>query len=259
MSNSHRSVPVILAAAALAGACHESGPQVSPEGAAKSTKTKVLEAGAKVLQSNSPLAPLDIYLSGFHAMKADPQHQMEAHHYCRQVNEDFAQCVLFDGNTRDANLNGIEYIISEKLFEALPEQERQFWHPHNYEILSGQLAAPNIPGIAEKELMRGKMNSYGKTWHIWNTGVEGRPGDKLPLGEPMLAWSLNRDGELHPGLVESRDRRMGLDSLAKRRERADLATRAHPQAGVDALKGKFGPDTRDLPGVRDKGAAGPAR
>ncbi len=37
---------------------------------------------------------------------------MEAHHYCRVVNDDLLQCVLFDGNTRDANLIGIEYIIS---------------------------------------------------------------------------------------------------------------------------------------------------
>ena len=31
--------------------------------------------------------------------------------------------------------------------------------------------------------MKGKMNSYGKTWHVWNTGFyKGKPGDMLPLG-----------------------------------------------------------------------------
>jgi uncharacterized protein DUF1264 len=49
--------------------------------------------------------------------------------------------VLFDGNGRDANLIGIEYIISGRLFGTLPESEKPYWHPHNYEILSGQLAA----------------------------------------------------------------------------------------------------------------------
>ena len=58
------------------------------------------------------------------------------------MNQDFAQCALFDGNGRDARLNGVEYIISEKLFETLPHEERQYWHPHNAEILSGQLVAP---------------------------------------------------------------------------------------------------------------------
>jgi hypothetical protein len=48
-------------------------------------------------------------------MKDAPAEQVTSHHHCNQVNEDFAQCVLFDGNTRNANLHGIEYIISEKL------------------------------------------------------------------------------------------------------------------------------------------------
>ena len=58
-------------------------------------------------------------------MKDSPEDQMEVHHYCHQLNEDFAQCALFDGNTQDANLNGIEYIISEKLFSTLPEEEKK--------------------------------------------------------------------------------------------------------------------------------------
>jgi len=158
--------------------------------------------GARALQSNTPPKQLDIYLVGFHPMKDNPSVQMEAHHYCKQVNEDFAQCVLFDGNGKDANLNGIEYIISERLFNALPETERKYWHPHNYEILSGELIAPGLPRTAEKELMKGKMNSYGKTWHVWMTDNHGKRVDQLPVGEPHLAWSFNRDGEADPGLMD---------------------------------------------------------
>ena len=229
-----------------------SGPHANPGGEAKTPKTKILEAGAKLLQSSSPLKPFDIYLVGFHPMKDSPEDQMEAHHYCHQVNEDFAQCTLFDGNTKDANLNGIEFIISEKLFNTLPEGEKKYWHPHNGEILSGQLVAPNIPGIAEKELMKGKMNSYGKTWHVWNTGYEGKLGDALPLGQPMLGWSFNREGEAAPGLVEKRDKNMKIDSEEKRRQRADLKQLAKPQSGVDELKGKFARPTKDIPGVVDE-------
>ena len=238
-------------AVALIGAAE--GPSPRPPGEDKSARTRLLEAGAKVLQGNSPLAPMDVYLVGFHPMKDHPDHQMEAHHFCHQVNEDFAQCVLFDGNTRDANLNGIEYIISEKLFERLPEAERKFWHPHNAEILSGQLVAPNIPAVAEKELMRRKMNSYGKTWHVWNTGAGGKPGDALPLGPAMLAWSFNRDGEAQPGLVERRDRAMKIDTAEKRRERAELQALAKPQSGVDDLKAAF-PQAKPIPGVVDRRA-----
>jgi hypothetical protein len=232
---------------AITGCGASREPKNGPAGADTTPKTDVLKAGAKVLQKDSPLDPMDVYLVGFHPMKEDPHHQMEAHHFCRQVNEDFAQCALFDANTRDANLNGIEYIISAKLFDSLAADEKQYWHPHNAEILSGQLVAPGLPDVAEKELMRGKMNSYGKTWHVWMTDQ----GHKLPQGKAMLAWSFNRDGEARPGLVEERDRKMSINSQDVRNNRQDLRSLAKPQMGVDALNGKFGRPTKEIPGVVD--------
>ena len=229
---------------------------VTPAGRPKSMKVRALETGAAVLQPMTPLEAFDVYLVGFHPMKDDPHHQMEAHHFCRQVNEDFMQCVLFDGNTADANLTGIEYIVSERLFERLPEEERRYWHPHNGEILSGQLIAPGLPEIAETALMRSKMNSYGKTWHLWDTGGPGREGQQLPLGDPKLAWSFSRDGEANPCLIQSRDTRFGVNTELRRRAREALVSIAHRQEGVDALKGRFGGPSSDIPGVVDKRAAG---
>ena len=240
-------------------AVHAQAPvQAQPPGESKSPKTRTLEIGAKILQGNSPVAKMDIYLNGFHPMKESPEHQMEAHHFCHQMNQDFAQCALFDGNGPRANLNGVEYIISEKLFNSLPDAEKQYWHPHNGEILSGQLIAPGIPNVAEHALMKGKMNSYGKTWHVWNTGMAGMAPDQLPLGTPVLAWSFNRDGEADPGLVAQRDQRLGADSRAKRQNRADLQPFARPQAGVDSLKGRFPRETQPIPGVTDAAGTSPA-
>lgn len=229
-------------------------PSLQPQGQEKTTKTQMLETGAAMLQANTPLSPMNIYLDGFHAAVDDPTHQMETHHFCHQVNEDFAQCVLFDGNSRQANLIGIEYIISETLFVSLPDPEKKYWHPHNFEILSGQLIAPGIPEMAEQELMKGKMNSYGKTWHVWNSAPFGKTGDKMPFGEPSLEWSFNHDGEALPGLVEQRDQRLNVTTNELRSRRVELSTLAKPQMGVDALKGKFPGPTTLLPGVTDKNA-----
>ncbi len=247
------SLSIPCAFAQEAPSAQQNSTTTAPAGEAKTPKTRILEAGAMLLQSATPLKAFDIYLVGFHPMKDHPESQMEAHHYCQQVNEDFAQCMLFDSNTKDANLNGIEYIISDKLFATLPEGEKRYWHPHNGEILTGQLVAPGIPDIAEKELMKGKMNSYGKTWHVWNTGYEGQSsGDNMPLGVPMLGWSFNRDGEARPGLVEKRDGEMKMDSAQKRGQRADLKQFSKPQSGVDDLKGKFSRPTKEIPGVVDQ-------
>lgn len=242
---------ISLAAAMLSSGCTEAEkiePNAEPPGRTTSARTAALEAGAMALQRDAPADALNVYLVGFHPLKDDPAHQFEAHHFCNQVNEDFMQCALFDGNTADARLSGVEYIVSARLFEQLPEAERAHWHPHNGEILSGQLVAPGIPALAEHELMKGKINSYGKTWHTWNTG-SGGSGDTLPVGEPKLAWSFNRFGEADPSLIEARDRALGVDTEERHRARQDLVPLAQPQVGVDALHGRFPGETRSIPGV----------
>src|SRR4051812_37029463 len=214
-------------------------PGLAPPGGSESTRLRALEAGSQVLQTQSPPAQFRAYLVGLHPMKSHPGMQMEAHHFCRQVNEEFAQCVLFDGNTAAANLNGIEFIISARLYEQLPAAEKQYWHPHNYEILSGQLVAPGLPEVAEKEFLKTKINSYGKTWHVWNTGHFGMSdADPLPFGEPQLAWSFNHDGEAAAGSIERMQQRVGVDVAKKRAARRDLAPLAKPQQGTDALAGE---------------------
>jgi len=246
-----RPFPFALIAFVLFFSCaREKRPDAQPPGAPESAKTRALETGSKVLQRDQPLQSMDVYVVGFHPMKNDPNHQMEAHHFCRQVNHDFAQCALFDGNGQNANLTGIEYMISARLFDELPAEERKYWHPHNYEILSGrQLQAPGLPA-AEKELMKEKMNSYGKTWHVWMTNQ----GHGLPYGEAALAWSFNADGEIKPELSSSFEKRHG-SLMDKRKERQDLASMAQPQQGVTALRGKFGRPAQPLPGVVDKDEA----
>jgi hypothetical protein len=222
-----------------------------PAGEGRSAWRATLEIGAALLQDSTPLEDFDVYVVGLHCAKHEPEMQMEAHHFCRQVNQDLLQCLIFDGNTRDANLIGIEYIISERLFDGLPEDERRFWHPHNYEILSGQLTAPGLPEIAERAFLEELMNSYGKTWHTWHTGRRDREdGDPLPFGEAKLMWSFNRDGEADERLKSDLERHMGIDEAAKREQRAGFVSLARPQHGVDAMAAEF-PGAAPLPGVVD--------
>ncbi|WP_139760525.1 DUF1264 domain-containing protein, partial [Salmonella enterica] len=88
-------------------------------------------------------------------------------HHCRLgvLNEDVMQAVIYDGNTKNARLMGVEYIISERLFKTLPPEEKKLWHSHQYEVKSGSLVAPGLPQVADKALMSKIVNTYGKTWH----------------------------------------------------------------------------------------------
>ena len=230
-------ITIVIAALATAACGGRNTPPQGGEtgpGEARTTKTAALESGANLLQAKAPVENIAMYLNGFHLSKGDPAMQMEAHHYCNQANEDLAQCVLFDGNTHDARLTGIEYIISEKLYATLPEEERSYWHPHNYEILSGQLRMPGLPDAAERAAMKTKMNSYGKTWHTWMSGMHNRKADALPFGPAQLQWSFNRDGEAMPSMIAERDQRFGFSTADARQDRQDLAAIARPQAGVEA-------------------------
>ena len=212
---------VLLGAASLVACGRESNTasNVTAPGAPEAAKTRVLEAGAVALQDKPPIEAINAYLDGFHFYNGRQKVQMEAHHYCSIVNEDVTQCVIFDGNTRDAKIMGVEYIVSGKLFAGLPPAEKALWHSHVHEVKSGQLVAPGIPDAAEKELMKKLVGTYGKTWHTWHTDA----GKALPLGVPQLMMGFTAEGQHDPAMVAGRDKRLGVDSAAKRRQREDIA------------------------------------
>lgn len=60
--------------------------------------------------------------------------QVRAHHFCSHRNEEMRQCVIYDSDAPDARLIGVEYIISRRLYEGLPEEEKRLWHSHVYEV-----------------------------------------------------------------------------------------------------------------------------
>ncbi|MBC3538134.1 OBAP family protein [Rufibacter sediminis] len=191
---------------------------VKAPGGEKTTKTKVLEAGADLLQKKTPLSKIDAYLNGFHFYNGNLQGQMEAHHYVTQLNEDLHQAVMYDGNGPNSKLMGVEYIISEKLFKTLPLEERKLWHSHHHEVKSGTLIAPGIPEVAEHELMEKLVSTYGKIFHTWHTDRD----LELPLGSPMLMMGFTKDGQLNQELVTDRDKRFNVSSQEKRKQREDI-------------------------------------
>ena len=108
-------------------------------------KHRVLDLASGMLQRKYPVDAMSTYLNGFHFYADDMGRQIEAHHYCHHVNEDFFQCVIYDGNQSDSRLIGIEYIVSEKIFQTLSDDEKPLWHSHRHETTSGELVMPGIP------------------------------------------------------------------------------------------------------------------
>ena len=240
---------------------HSTSSDVTAPGAEKKADTVALDTGAALLQSRPPIDALNAYLDGFHFYNGHPGTQMEAHHYCSILNEEVIQCVIYDGNVKDAKLMGVEYIISAQLYATLPAAEKPLWHSHVHEVKSGQLVAPGIPEPAEHALMEKLVNTYGKTWHTWHTDLN----QKLPLGVPQLMMGFTADGQIDPALVSQRDQRLGISSAEEKANRADIPAPA-VNPGADAWqKGKViqlddptGQQHSAMQGAKQQAPAAPA-
>src|SRR5688500_7357773 len=151
----HSSLVIAVVFAVFLASCGGKNTESNVEvpGEAKSGESKLLDTGADLLQDKSPLGKFNAYLDGFHFYNGNINAQMEAHHYVSQLNEDVYQAIIYDGNNEDAKIMGVEYIISERLFKTLDNEEKKLWHSHHHEVKSGTLIAPGIPAMAEHELM----------------------------------------------------------------------------------------------------------
>ncbi|MGQ3684298.1 MAG: OBAP family protein [Candidatus Loosdrechtia sp.] len=188
----------------------------------KSTAAEIEHDGVdnvSKLKYADPVKDIHLYLCAFHIAKTNPNLQIEAHHYCSMRNltisgGDIHQCIIYDSKDAPAKLLGIEYIISDETYQKLPEQEKKYWHPHAYEIISGQLIVPDLPDMGDKAL-EGFMTSWGKTFHTWPD-----PNTEIPMGEPLLMWSAGADGQISKELIDKRDKQFGIstDELRERRK-----------------------------------------
>jgi Protein of unknown function (DUF1264) len=174
-------------------------------------------AGTKLRQRKRPVDAMGRYLNAFHFYADDMGRQLEAHHFCTHLSQDLHQCVIYESDGPDARLIGIEYIVSERLFRQLPEDERRLWHSHHYEVKSGQFVHPDLTEMEEQAAMADLVSTYGKTFHNWQIDR-----DELPLGIPQLMMAFTRDGQADPEIVRERDRRFGISTDQKRRNRADI-------------------------------------
>ena len=221
------------AAAFLGRAARAQGkPEAPVPGAPNSMRSHVLDTAADALQVHRPIDAMSEFLNGFHFYADDMGRQVEANHFCTHLTEDFHQCVIYDSNRSDAKLLGIEYIVSERVFRTLPAEERRLWHSHHYEVGSGELIAPGVPEPAGHALMRDLITTYGKTWHTWQIDRD----QGFPMGIPQLMMGFTADGQIDAASLADRDRRYGVRTEQRRRDRSDIPA-PQVEAGANAWQG----------------------
>jgi hypothetical protein len=132
----------------------------------------------------SELMHCPLAFAGVHLLKSDPTRSHIAYHFCKPVNKELSQCVLYDGTGPDARLIGIEYLVSDALYQAMPDDEKAYWHNHEFEIDEGLLKSLMQTGQDERNTLAQVRTMWGKVYHTW---VE---GESYPRGPAQLFWSV---------------------------------------------------------------------
>ncbi|KAJ5098591.1 hypothetical protein N7532_005592 [Penicillium argentinense] len=219
----------------MSACARNSRPELSGiPGDPQTTKSKVLETGASMVQNFTPVKQICAHLNAFHVYANDPTRCVEANHYCAHLTEDVRQCLIYDSPETNARLIGVEYMVTPRIFRTLPTEERKLWHTHEYEVKSGMLIMPAPVGaaapawdVAETAEMEDIVPLYGKTYHMWQVDR----GDVVPMGPPQLMGSFTspesveraKEGGLD-ALVKERDERFGANYREKARKREGIAT-----------------------------------
>ncbi|KAL4294356.1 hypothetical protein AHAS_Ahas18G0219900 [Arachis hypogaea] len=123
--------------------------------------------GAMMLQSLKPVKQFSHHVCSFTIYSHDMSCQIETHHYCSRLNQDFLQCAVYDSDDANARLLGVEYIISDRIFEDLPDEEKMLWHSHAYEVKLGLLISPRVPEMIAMPELENLAKSYGKFLCTW--------------------------------------------------------------------------------------------
>jgi hypothetical protein len=164
-------------------------------GAFLTTATRSIRAQADDRPAHGPVtvgdkAPIrevlhcPLSFAGVHLLKDLPEYSQVAYHYCKPVNDDVAQCILYDGTGPDARLIGVEYLVSDALYQKMPAEEKVYWHDHKYEVDAGLLKSLTQSGDDEKKSLAAVRPLWGKVYHTWATGKS------YPSGPPRLFWSV---------------------------------------------------------------------
>ncbi|EGN95371.1 hypothetical protein SERLA73DRAFT_141978 [Serpula lacrymans var. lacrymans S7.3] len=207
------------------------------------TKTKqalyhstAYDVAGESMMTFKPINAIHQHLCGFHVYAHDHTRHVEAHHFCTHRSKDLHQCIIYDSDDANARLIGIEYLVSEKVFKTLPEEEKRYWHSHKYEVASGTLqleSKPLVPGIvddmAEQPAMLELYQTYGKTIHTWPFDTS----PELPLGPPNLMMAYTQDGQVAADKLKAREERTGVSIEAKKKLRAGYLPPYERAEGAD--------------------------
>ena len=145
-------------------------------------KAKVAAGGVKAPIEEILHCPLAF--AGVHLMKDAPERSAVAYHFCKPLNDDVNQCVLYDGTGPNAKLIGIEYLVTDAMYQKFTADEKAYWHDHKHEVDAGLIRSLTQTGDDEKATLKVVRTLWGKVYHTWVSGED------YPRGPARLFWAV---------------------------------------------------------------------
>lgn len=142
------------------------------------------QASAGVKAPIAEVLHCPLAFAGVHLLKELPERSAVAYHFCKPLSDDISQCVLYDGIGPDARLIGIEYLVTDAVYQKMPPEEKAYWHDHKYEVDAGLLRSLTQSGDDEKATLAKVRTLWGKVYHTWASG------QSYPRGPARLFWSV---------------------------------------------------------------------
>ncbi len=152
----------------------------------------------------NPLAGYTIHVTAPHIM--DGEVIGPFHHFCKPINADIIQCILFESTDPNARMTEVEYMVSKKLARSvLPKwSHRKNWHDHQQEIETGRVAILNPSDAkSQKQLAEYVGKTDGIIFHLWPHGAP------IPDGSVGIAQSVGHWEALHGMVSESASAPLG--------------------------------------------------
>lgn len=185
MPRIHTKAPILIASlASLTAGIFVAGTIRSKPARADDAKAAHGQSPAGAKAPIQEILHCPLAFAGVHLLKDLPERHQVAYHYCKPVNDDVSQCVLYDGTGPDARLIGIEYLVSDALYQKMAPDEKLYWHDHKYEVDGGLIKSMTQFGADETKTLAVIRTLWGKVFHTWATGK------KYPSGPPRLFWAV---------------------------------------------------------------------
>ena len=128
--------------------------------------------------SAGPQNGFDLHLDAKHFIK---ESRMPVHHWCKTLSSKFVECLLFDSDAQNANLIGVETIVTNDLWSAFTEEQQKQWHDHATEIIEAEATLPDTPPEEAAKIVSFLKGTHGRVVYFWNY-----PKDIYPTTKPFL-------------------------------------------------------------------------